>query len=60
MRLFVAALVVLGLVTFYFISWKLNKRQDLPDGMKGSDKNCEACGHTGCGMHPVQRGGTDE
>lgn len=60
MRVIIASLVVLGLVSFYFISFRLNKKQELPHGFKGSQKNCDACGHTGCGMHPVQKGEVDE
>ena len=60
MRIVVAVLVVLGLVSFYFIGWKLNKKQELPDELKNLVKNCESCGQTGCGSHPEQRGEENE
>ena len=60
MRILIASLVVIGLVSFYFIGWKLNRKQKLPDDMKDLVKNCDACGHTGCGSHPEQRGEEDE
>ncbi len=60
MRIFVAVLVVLALVSFYFIGWKLNKKQELPDELKDLVKTCDGCGQTGCGSHPDQRGEEDE
>lgn len=60
MRGVVASLVVIGLISFYFISWRLNKKQELPAGFGSKFKGCDSCSHTGCGMHPVQRGEVDE
>lgn len=60
MRIFVAILVVLALITFYFIGWKLNKKQKLPDELNDSVKTCEKCGHTGCCSNPEQGGEENE
>ncbi|MGL1891963.1 MAG: hypothetical protein OCD02_10070 [Spirochaetaceae bacterium] len=60
MRIIVAALVVLALISFYLIMWKLNKKQKLPDGIEESLKTCDSCGENGCGLHPNQRGKNNE
>lgn len=60
MRILVAVLVVASLVSLYFISWKLNKKQELPDDVKDSIKGCDSCSNLGCGIHPKQRGDENE
>ncbi len=60
MRILVAILVVVVLVSFYFIAWKFNKKQKLPDGIEESLKKCDSCGENGCGLHPNQRGKDNE
>ncbi|QEN03182.1 hypothetical protein EW093_00175 [Thiospirochaeta perfilievii] len=60
MRVFIGILVVLFLISFYFIGWKLNRREKLPEEMKDSFKKCDGCSSTGCGINPSQRGDNDE
>lgn len=59
MRIVVALLVLTVLISFYVISWRLNKKQKLPEGMEESLKSCDACDNSGCGLHPDQRGSED-
>lgn len=60
MRILVAVLVIAILVAFYFVSWRLNRKQELPDEVKEAMKSCGDCNLKGCGLHPEQRGDEDE
>lgn len=55
MRIVVGILVVTVLIVFYFVCWKLNKRLNLPEGIKGDAKKCNGCGHTSCNSHPTNK-----
>jgi len=57
MRLIIAGIIVIGLVSFYFISWNLNKKSKLPDDFKRDPNLCESCGHSGgCGLNSESGG----
>lgn len=60
MRIIVGIIVVLVLVSFYFIGFHLNKKQKLHGNIKASKLSCEACGDTGCGMNSLQEGEGNE
>lgn len=60
MQIFVATTVLAILIAFYLISWKLNRKQQLPAEVQESLKSCDACNIKGCGHHPEQRGTENE
>lgn len=60
MRIVVGVLVISVLVAFYLISWRLNRKQKLPQKVQDSLKSCDACDNSCCGLHPKKRGEEDE
>ncbi len=51
MRIVVALLVVTILVAFYVVSFRLNRKQSLPEGIEAL-KSCDSCDSSSCGLHP--------
>ena len=60
MRILVGIVVISALVAFYVISYRLNRKQELPEDIKASAKACGSCSTKGCGIHPENKGEANE